>query len=70
MRKFPYVQFEVWWHFLILSKKKYFLLKMLFGYSLVFLDNYLLIRPGNLKLSLNIEPQTFVREKVSAFAVP
>ena len=53
-----------------IDKEEIFFIENALWYSLVFFDNYLLIRPGNLKLSLNIEPQTFVREKVSAFAVP
>ena len=73
--KFPWesfhVQFRMWGHFLVWTKKKH-----CFSWKLhiamvwfFFFDKHLFIRPENSKASLKIESQTFLRQKLSTFVV-
>ena len=56
--------------FLIWTKKKHFFLENKhIAMIWIFLDNYPFISPDNLKASLKIHLQTFLREKVSTFTV-
>ena len=60
------MQFEVWGHFLIWTKKKnFFLENCTLVLIWIFLDNYLSIRPENLKTSL----KNLAKVKISTFAV-
>ena len=51
------------------QRKDNFFLKTAHWYGPNFLDGDVFIRPKNLKTSLKIYPQTFLREKVSIFAM-
>ena len=51
------------------GQRNIFSWKLHIGMIWIFFDNYLFIKPENLKASLKISPLTFLREKVSTFAV-
>ena len=69
MRKFPYAVWSVSTFPHLEKEETFFFLKTTHWHGLNFLYNYLFTRLENLKTSLKIKPQTFLREKLSTFSM-
>ena len=69
LRKFPCAIWSVKTFPHMDKEETFFLENYTLAWSEFLLDNYLFIKPENLKASLKISPLTFLREKVSTFAV-